>query len=227
MEHQVFDDITRALGTSTSRRQMFKTVSRVAVGAVGAWLSWNTIVPARPVYASSCQPVLDDGSCPPGTEKEKNPNNTPTYNGCGPEEGILHFILPQSYGNAPFTPSCNNHDLCYEDCFIDKDTCDYNFFEGMVKSCTDTYNASTQILDRGWCCNMGLAYFEAVSQGGGDAWISAQKKACECMPSQVYCGCNKKCYPTSEVQTCLDECHSNLGCFNQICGPASVDTCPC
>ncbi len=227
MDHPVFDEFTRVLGASTSRRQMFKAVSRVAAGAVGAWLSWDTVAPASILAAGSCPEVNQDGQCLNGAKKVPKPGNTPSVNGCGPSGGVLALVVPQSFGNAPFIPSCNQHDVCYENCTEPKHSCDDAFGDGMLQSCSNAYSSTASIVLRGWCSNMAYAYYQAVSQGGQDAWVAAQQKACECFPSQVYCGCTNKCYPTAEIYTCIDECPATLGCFSALCGPATLETCPC
>ncbi len=177
-----------------------------------------------PAVSPGCLVLNIDTTCPPNTEKRTQPGNVPTMNGCGPEGGSIK--IPQGYGNADYTGSCNNHDVCYEDCAIGKDSCDTTFKEEMYDACAAAYPGVLSALVRFSCYERAYAYYQAVSQFGGDAYTAAQFKACECCkPStKVYCNCNKTCY--DDVLKCVDECKVSLGCFTGICGPASQDQCP-
>jgi hypothetical protein len=145
-------------------------------------------------------------------------------NGCGPEGGTIK--LPQGYGKADYTSSCNTHDVCYEECGTGKVKCDEDFRDDMYASCAAAYPGALNSLFRLGCYERAWAYYQAVLQFGGDAWIAAQYKACECChePTKVYCNCNKTCY--DDVNVCLGECKTNLGCFTGICGPATEEQCP-
>lgn len=131
---------------------------------------------ARP--ATECGPVPADGHCLPTYLKQPKPGNVPTANGCGAEGGQVP--IPQGYGRAAFTPACNGHDHCYENCAMSQAECDDEFLGGMVAACEQAYPGAFQTLDRGWCMNMAVAYWQAVAQGGAPAWAAAQVKACLC-----------------------------------------------
>lgn len=218
MESEPFDRLTRGLSASTSRRQMFRMLARAAAGGLAAWAGGSALAP-NSARAANCQAVGGDGECPPNTNKRGKAGNQPTVNGCGAEGS--DFRPPQGFGEADYTPACNNHDVCYEMCDISKGSCDFDFLLDMRQSCRATY--SWNLLYRAWCSDLALIFTAAVGLGGGDAWRAAQQKACECC-STVYCSCNQSCY--DDVNVCLDECKTSLGCFTGICGPASAEQCP-
>jgi hypothetical protein len=174
---------------------------------------------AAAAAARTCVPLNADATCSPGWRKEPKPNNEPTDNGCGPESWTVK--PPQGYGGADYRPACRVHDHCYENCAMSQKECDDDFLGGMVASCTQAY--SNNVLDRGWCMSMAVVYWQVVSQGGKDDWRAAQQKACECCATAVYCACNKTCY--DDVNVCLAECKTSLGCFTGICGPAQPGQC--
>ena len=173
---------------------------------------------------SNCMALNHDASCPPGLKKQTKPGNVPSHNGCGPEGGSIK--LPQGYGRADYTGSCNNHDHCYEECSTSQATCDEIFKEEMYDSCAAAYPGVLNSLLRFGCYERAYAYYQAVSTFGEDAWVAAQQKACECCqePTKVYCNCNQTCY--DDVNVCLAECETGLGCFTGICGPAEEGQCP-
>ncbi|PAP77082.1 hypothetical protein [Rubrivirga marina] len=170
MTHRL-DRFARALGASE------QSVTRALPGVLGAWLSL-TPEPAVAAPALTCEPVPADGHCPPTRLKQGKPGNVPTHNGCGAEGGSIP--VPQGFGSAAFTPACNQHDHCYENCSMSQAECDDDFFGGMVHSCEQAYAGTLHTLTRGWCMNTAVAYWQAVAQGGAPAWAAAQVKACEC-----------------------------------------------
>src|SRR6185312_247968 len=57
-------------------------------------------------------PIVDLALCP---DRVAHPGHVPSFNGCGPENGFAHYVIPNRIGplrNVDFTSSCNNHDVC-------------------------------------------------------------------------------------------------------------------
>ena len=215
-----FDDCARRFGRATTRRQVLGLFGRTAlVGSVGVGVM--EMFGARSAHAACLTeyPPANLTDCP---NKRPHPGNVRTSNGCGPEGSA--FPLPQGFGSASFTTACNGHDICYETCNSPKAGCDSTFGDQMVDTCVATYNGS--FLRETACIALARLYEAGVSAGGGSAYDAAQKKDCECCRPvpMVYCGCNHKCYTSASL--CTTECHGTLGCFSQICGPATAQQCP-
>jgi hypothetical protein len=173
-----------------------------------------------------CKIPTDDGRCPPNTTRRALPGYVPGTNGCGPAGAPIS--IPQGYGDCDYSGSCNNHDLCYQECFTPKDKCDEDFRDQLYDACAAAYPGTLNIPFRYGCYERAWAYYQAVSEGGGSAWVAAQQKSCECCPppdeTLVYCSCNQKCYTDSTL--CLNECKVGLGCNTAICAPAIAELCP-
>jgi hypothetical protein len=223
MKVELIDTLTRSFAMPAPRRFSWRVLATSATA--GLWTHWG-VQPKRVFTATAISPgcsiLNNDGTCPSNTTKQTQPGNTPTMNGCGPEGGTI--TIPQGYGSADYTGPCNNHDVCYEECFTPKDTCDQNFRDEMYASCAAAYPGVLNTIKRLGCYERAFAYYQAVSQFGDNAWLAAQKKACECCPVKLYCNCNKRCY--TDVNLCLNECQPTLGCFTGICDPAEPDQCP-
>jgi hypothetical protein len=228
MKNELIDTLTRVLAAPAPGRSTWRVVTTVATTSFWTLLGKSLAEPqsalASTDVSENCMMLNHDGTCPPNTTKRTQPGNVPTTNGCGPEGGTIK--LPQGYGRADYTGSCNTHDVCYEDCGTPKVTCDEDFRDDMFASCDAAYPGVLNSLLRLGCKERAYAYYQAVLQFGDDAWIAAQYKACECcnQPTKLYCNCNKTCY--DDVNVCLNECKVSLGCFTAICGPASEDQCP-
>lgn len=229
MRNELIDTLTRVIATPAPSRSTWRTVATVAT--TGFWtLIGRSLVQPSDALASvdaglSCYPPNADGTCPPDTSKRPRSGNVPTSNGCGPEGGAIK--IPQGYGKADYTGSCNTHDVCYEDCGKDKVTCDEEFRDDMYSACAAAYPGKLNALWRLGCYERAFAYYQAVLRFGGGAWSAAQQKACECCDettTQFYCNCNKSCY--DDLNVCLNECQVTLGCFTGICGPATEEQCP-
>jgi hypothetical protein len=134
--------------------------------------------------------------------------------------------VPQGFGDADFRPGCNNHDICWETCNNSKAACDFAFGNDLRSACLATYGVFS--LKFAACLHVANIYESGVTLFGGEPYDAAQKKDCECcFPTQIYCGCNNKCYPAADASTCAAECHISLGCaFSNICGPATLAQCP-
>lgn len=217
MHESLLDSLTR----HAASRPFWQVAAITAMN--GLW-SLTGRAQAQAAPAAGCLALNQDATCPPDTDKRTKPGNVPTVNGCGPEGGDIK--IPQGYGKADYTGSCNNHDVCYEECATPKATCDDNFLQDMYNSCAAAYPGVLNTLYRGGCYERAYIYYQAVSQFGGDAWVAAQQKACECctVPVTIYCNCNKTCY-TSTLE-CTLNCKASLGCFTGICAPATPEQCP-
>jgi hypothetical protein len=216
-----FDDFSKRFGRTTTRRQalgLFGRTAAVAVAGTGA----IQLIGGGSVAFAECKveyPPANLADCP---NKRPHPGNMRASNGCGPASGGSR--PPQSFGSASFTSACNNHDICYETCNTPKANCDIAFGHDLVDTCKAAYAGSPLRLAA--CATTAIVYQGAVTYWGADAYEAGQKKDCECCRPvpMVYCGCNHTCY-TSASQ-CTTECHASLGCFTQICGPATPEQCP-
>ncbi len=224
----LFDSLTRASAQPKPMHALWQTLRGGMAAVVLGSAGHAAAAPAQAATPDqSCMMLNHDATCPPGMQKKPKPGNTPSANGCGPEGGRIK--IPQGYGKADYTGSCNLHDYCYEDCNAPKSQCDDDFLNDMMNACEAAYPGITNInlLFRFGCYERAYIYYKAVATFGDDAWLAGQKKACECCnkPTKVYCACNKTCY--DDVGVCLQECKVGLGCFaEKICGPADPDQCP-
>ena len=82
------------------------------------------------VNVINSQATCDRGvRCQPGTKLISNPEHVPTSNGCGNP-----FISVQ--GTYDLSSCCDQHDICYDTCFSDKDKCDKEFQQCIDSLCT-------------------------------------------------------------------------------------------
>lgn len=83
--------------------------------------------------------------------------------------------------------------------------------------CQTCSEGQCEALDCGKCSACDQESGECKPAGGDDP---------ECTPqvTKVYCACNQQCY--DDATSCLSECHTSLGCFTGICGPATAEECP-
>jgi hypothetical protein len=226
MNHNLFDSLTRVLASPYQPRQRWQALAGTAFATF--WSTWShtpthaNTTAMRP--GSGCMLLNHDATCPLGTKKQTKPGNVPTINGCGAEGSNLP--IPQGYGKADFTPGCNQHDICYEDCHRPKDACEDEFHNNLNQICAATYPGKLNALFRYGCYERAYVFYQAVSLFGGDAWVAAQQKACECCKSddKIHCNCNKKCY-NSAIE-CINDCKASLECFTGICAPATEEQCP-
>jgi hypothetical protein len=218
------NNLVRVLGATTSTRESAGAVIRVAAIALGMRSARGALRPAAAFAAETCEPVRADGTCPDDKDKRSN-GNEPTANGCGPEGGSIK--IPQKFGWASFTPACDAHDICYEDCVKSKSSCDNDFRIDPLNICHRNYPWQAALLVSAWCWNMASIYADAVTftPQSHDAWAAAQQKACECCgnATRIYCNCNQKCY--DDIGTCQNECMATMACFTGICEPARPGQC--
>lgn len=228
MKQELFDTLTRAFAVPTERTGWRVLASTAATG-FWAMVGRSVLSPENAIASTNatvCTPLSAEGTCPSDTNKRTKSDYVPGFNGCGPEGGSIK--LPQGYGDADYTSSCNGHDTCYEECGTGKVSCDEKFRDDMYASCAAAYPGALNSLMRFGCYERAYAYYTAVLRFGNSAWTAAQQKSCECCkeeePTKLWCNCNKTCY--DEITTCLNECKAGLGCFTGICSPATAEQCP-
>lgn len=103
----------------------------------------------------------------------RNGNCCSAPNGCGPEGGPPVPDNPTGCEDTSFLGPCNAHDDCYGTCGSNKDTCDEDFWEGMMEVCSMAASDCVAA-----CTQNANIYYNAVSGWGQSAWESAQ--ACSC-----------------------------------------------
>ena len=106
-------------------------------------------------------------------------NHVPMANGCGPEGGSIPVPQDPAPGCQPFTPACNGHDLCWDDCQNSaghKLGCDAAFLQNLRQICSGCSN----LVARNLCEKLASAYAAAVGVGGWGAYYAAQRQACQC-----------------------------------------------
>jgi len=117
--------------------------------------------------------ALDDicvYNCPFGT-KEKNPNHTATFNGCGPE------YLTVTFEQCPYlTNCCDAHDLCYGTYDQSKYSCDMAF-----KACNNNPPSGLDAADKDQCLLCGDVMTDTVIVGACPFYLSSQSRASICV----------------------------------------------
>ena len=217
-----FDNFSRRVASTTTRRQVLGLFGRSAAAAIVA-SSALQMFGEGPAHAACIvqYPPQNLNNCP---NKRPHPGNVRSSNGCGAANS--DFKPPQSFGSASFTIPCNNHDICYETCNTPKSTCDSTFGNQLVDTCIATYSGS--FLTETACIFVAGAYELAVTLFGGSAYDAGQTKDCECCfpVPMVYCGCTDTCYPTA-TDCFAAGCKASLSCFGKIiCGPPPPGKCP-
>ncbi|MFI5391501.1 MAG: phospholipase A2 [Bacteriovoracales bacterium] len=93
---------------------------------------------------------------------------------CG--SGLTSFIVPDMPLGFDFTPSCTNHDKCYETCGLPKSYCDSKFRDNMKNWCKNRFSS----LDprRPICRTAAQSYWQAVKDHGERAYRRAQSENC-------------------------------------------------
>lgn len=248
-----FDELTRTLGQTTSRRQVLKGVAAAVVGGALAGLGIGDSKQAEAFGENTCNgvpydpahqccepsgiqqryPIRDIEACP---DRVPHPGYTATSNGCGPENGFFKYVVPNRLGplrNIDFTPACNGHDICYGTCNSDKSSCDQHFFLDMSKACANAYPNDT------WygrymvysCVALARLYYTAVSstRTGTSAYATAQRDACDCCPVCEDCDgptdkcCDSQCVDVSNDAENCGDCGTSCRA-DQICADS---TCQC
>ena len=66
------------------------------------------------------------------------PDTSPSWNGCGKEEGYdFSKLLPKNLLPG-FTLCCNDHDICYNDCSKTKSVCEKTFYTCLKTAVSDS-----------------------------------------------------------------------------------------
>jgi hypothetical protein len=194
----LFDDLTRSIGSSSSRRGALKTAIAglvgLALGKVGirpAWAAANCLCNGV-VYDSALacctatgvvpkNPIADLARCP---SRVPNAAHTCVPNGCGGSGGVG---VPDSFGAANFLPACNTHDCCYDRCNSVKANCDTDFRTTLLAACATAY-AGTGVLQgikRGSCNAAAKTYYDFVNSRGQQYYDAAQQQSCDCCGPQT------------------------------------------
>jgi hypothetical protein len=209
MSHEVFDNLTRSLGSQLRRRDLLKAA---LFGMAGTLLSGIGLRPARAAANCLCGRILYDSAtqcCIDGVVRTKHPianladcpNRVPhpgvpcAPNGCGAEGGQA---FPGSFGRASFLGCCNDHDCCWGRCNEERNRCDTTFEACLRGACEAAYppdvrtipGTGTQVdfnrIPRESCRAASGAYHAGVQSDrwGTPAYVAAQQAACDCCGPQ-------------------------------------------
>lgn len=211
MDRHRLDYVALMLAAPRSRRQ--------AIRAFAAGMLSTVVLgrAARPVAAALC---------PNRVPRE---GYRPEVNGCGPSG--YGWMIPDSFGNANFTPACNHHDRCYGTCNQPRLACDKQMRQKMRTACERAF--SRRDGEENWrrlkCLDRANMYFKAVRRGGQGAYEDAQNEACTCCDApSLPCGdscCNPELCMTCAGGTCVWACPRCHYCNNGVCIDCGQDTC--
>jgi hypothetical protein len=148
----------------------------------------------------------------------------PQANGCG-SAGIGGYLVP----DYKFTPCCDVHDLCYDNCANGKkENCDSQFGSCMHSVCDKI--PWWQPFDQYACPRIADFYEWFVSTWGNSAFKSANTERCGCFCPHRY----DDSLPENDSfncggcgNTCPDKTHcksSKCVCNQDTCGNSCVDT---
>lgn len=110
-------------------------------------------------------------------------NDKGEYNGCFPSAwwaqaatqipAISQYVDKIEGFLKEFTPQCNNHDLCYDNCDgnVSQESCDNEFKANMKNVCGGKGNIATRKL----CDAISFAMYTATAKLGGSSFQLAQK----------------------------------------------------
>jgi hypothetical protein len=57
------------------------------------------------------------------------------------------------------------------------------------------------------------------------AYDASQRGVCQCCrTTMLWCKCKQKCF--RNTRSCMNECRVSLGCFDNVCRPATPEECP-
>lgn len=220
-ETSLFDNLTRSIAGTTSRRGAlrvaFTGLAGLALSRIGintAWAAANCLCNGT-VYdsATACctaagvvqkNPIADLARCP-----GKVPTTNPTYvcqpNGCGAKGGTP---VPNGFLGANFKPACDTHDCCYGRCNSVKGTCDTDFLSSLSLSCAARFGLglpSPQLL--GMCLATAGTYYAFVAAFGGGPYDQAQRGACDCCGTQTCQTCaGSSCGSLPRCSATLPDC---------------------
>lgn len=192
-----FDNITRSIAGSLTRRDMLKVamtgflgIGLAKLGIRTAWAGDSCLcngVKYDPDL-SCCtsfgviqkHPIADLTQCP---NKVPHPTHTCVPNGCGGSGGIS---VPNGFGAANFLPACNDHDCCYDKCNSTKATCDTDFLTSLNDACSTAYpgNELLENMKRNMCLKTAKTYYNFVNSQGQTYFDAAQRQSCDCCASE-------------------------------------------
>lgn len=113
--------------------------------------------------------------CPAGVTPKANWNHIPQSNGCG----SLGIEINQEYlPLAEMTKCCDQHDICYDTCNLDKDKCDLEFKRCLYKYCEGYQSSGITIVNT--CKTAAKMLFTGTTALGCKSYMDAQKEACYC-----------------------------------------------
>jgi hypothetical protein len=216
------DDLARTVARDgMTRRRVLRIALGAAIGSVLPFRLTRAALADAPADCPGTRTAWSSTCASPVTKL----GYVDSYNGCGPANGLLTYVLPDFPLGANFRAGCNNHDLCYGTCGSDKDICDTQFHSQLTHACATKFGGGGLVdgLQLGICNTLADDYWSAVVLGGGGAFQSAQQDACDCCACPNGCGPCEYCSTSSDpAGTCLSYCTSSQTC----CGGAlCVDPC--
>lgn len=209
-----FDDLTRAIGGSQTRRGALRLLS---AGVIGAALGPKPVKPrASGADEGSCYLQFSPGpSCAPVTDysalascNNLQQSSGGSYNGCGSKGVQLDGHLP---GGVNITRCCNAHDCCYDQCGRSKSFCDDQFLACMEAACRKYSSLPRDCINRAR-----HVYYEGVVKLGGPSYRDAQVESCGC------CTCPGQQSRCSGTCTDTKSDPSNCGGCGITCSGAEV-----
>ncbi|CAC5409284.1 PLA2G [Mytilus coruscus] len=112
--------------------------------------------------------------CRNGVKAKPHPNHKPTSNGCG------SFGIEFDTGNLPqMTECCDTHDICYDTCNTDKEKCDKDFRQCLMKMC-DKLGDDLNKEEAEGCEATAEIMYRGTLALGCTPFKKAQKNACLC-----------------------------------------------
>ncbi|KAH7125783.1 hypothetical protein EDB81DRAFT_764885 [Dactylonectria macrodidyma] len=149
--------------------------------------------------------------CPAGQRAvTKSPAVPVVPNGCGDQSGGI------KYPDLDFESDCWRHDRCWGNCDRDFTSCNSEFYDSMMATCSEKYGIPTQNL---LCRAAAVVYFEAVSDFGIEKFYDATAKHCNCCSTDLAV-CGGRCVDTdndpSNCGGCGVTCPSGR-CVNGSC----------
>lgn len=108
--------------------------------------------------------------CPLGKALEVNAGYEPYANGCG----LDGMPIDLTGGRFDFTPCCDKHDYCYQECGATQKGCDATFGECLRKLCKDEYGGDEE------CTKLTKTYEMGVGMFGCGPFKDSQRRACKC-----------------------------------------------
>lgn len=215
MDSRRFDRLTRLMARPASASTSARPSRRQVIRGVAAGLVTAVAVARSPRPAAAAL-------CP---ERVPVPGYRPDVNGCGPSG--YGWAIPDSFGDANFTPACNQHDRCYGTCNSGRRTCDVLMRKHMKATCDRVYRNDAEM--RGKCRRRAQFYFNVVHNNGQSAYEDAQMEACFCCTGTAT-RCGNQCCPTSQCYDCIGgscqyRCQTNDWCNNNVCQDCGEQSC--